>query len=149
MKNNKKYIIIIEDVIEVVSNYYQVDITEDTKARHISTPRAVASYLIREFIPMISYEVIAKYLKRKRTNTYLMTKKIKESMPFDKKLREEITEIRNTILNESENINKTETIKEIRNINKIIHKLSIGELLVLKKRLESESFKLKDNLTNV
>lgn len=137
------------EIIEIVSDYYNVDLTEDSKKRKVSNPRAITGFLISEYTKGISQEFIASKLKRKRSNFSIMIDRIRDSIPFDKELKRDIDTLRIIIIRKSKYLKQSEEKNVLRDVYNLIYDFKIDELLVLKNRLINNSFKLSDNIKDV
>jgi hypothetical protein len=104
-KNNKE---LLKEITQIVSDYYEVDLHENTNKPSVSSPRMNAIYLIRKYTTNITLSVIAKEFNRKHSNLSVMLKRLEESLPFDKQRRREIKELDLLIQTTSKYIKRTE-----------------------------------------
>lgn len=104
-KNNKE---LLKEITQIVSDYYEVDLYENTNKPSVSSPRMNAIYLIRKYTTNITLSVIAKEFNRKHSNLSVMLKRLEESLPFDKQRRRELKELDLLIQTTSKYIKRTE-----------------------------------------
>lgn len=145
-KNREIQLNLMNEIIEIVSFYYNVNISENTKERRVSTPRSIASYLIDKYTNNITGEEKAKKLFRKRSNVQIMSKRIKESIPFDRVLKSDLQAIENILITESKYLKLNYKEKILKEIYITINKFNTEELLILRYKTKTESFNLKDNI---
>ncbi len=96
LKRNK--IKLMHEIIDLVSDYYEVNLREDTNKPLVSRPRMNAIYLIRKFTNKgLSLEYIAKYFSRGHSLLSIQLRKLTEELPFDKERANEIKELETII----------------------------------------------------
>jgi hypothetical protein len=111
LKHNNKEL--LNEIIQIVSDYYEVDLYENTNRPSVSSPRMNAIYLIRKYTTNLTLEVIAKKFNRKHSNLSVMLKRLEESLPFDRQRKRELNELDLLIKTTSKYIQKTDKDKLI------------------------------------
>ena len=106
LKHNNKEL--LNEITQIVSYYYEVDLYENTNKPSVSSPRMNAIYLIRKYTTNLTLEFIAKKFNRKHSNLSVMLKKLEESLPFDKQRKRELNELDLLIKTTSKYIQKTD-----------------------------------------
>lgn len=92
LKRNK--IKLMHEIIDLVSDYYEVDLFENTNSPSISRPRMNSIYLIRKFTNNgLSLDYIAKHFNRGHSNLSVQLRNLEESLPFDRERRNELKEL--------------------------------------------------------
>lgn len=104
-QNNIK---LIDEIINLVQDYYDVNIFEDTNSPTVSSPRMNAVYLIRKFTTNVTLDYIAKKFNRKHSNMSTMLKRLTESLPFDKKRENDLKRLELIIQTSSEYYSRNE-----------------------------------------
>lgn len=74
LKHNNKEL--LNEITQIVSDYYEVDLYENTNRPSVSSPRINAIYLIRKYTANLTLEVIAKKFNRKHSNLSVMLKRL-------------------------------------------------------------------------
>ena len=146
MRRTKKDEELTKEIISIVSKFYNVDVTEDSKRREVSTPRTITALMIKKLAPNVDEEYIAKQLNRKRSNINIMVNKMIDIIPFDKPLRKEINEVEMNIIAKSKLLEHNKLQQLFQEVYNKIYDLSIEELAVLKYKLDNNTFKIEDNL---
>ena len=86
-----------EEITKVVSDYYGVNLYEDTHRRDISNARHVCVYLIKEHTKKISYQYLGDKFGRGSSALILSVNKLIENLEFDKQRQKELEELNNLI----------------------------------------------------
>lgn len=88
---------IAKEIIKTVSEYYNTDLTEDTRRREVSVPRYISVYLVREYTKKVTYDYIGMLFNRDHSGFVTSVKRLKEQIPFDSELRRDLKEIKSLI----------------------------------------------------
>ena len=142
-ENEKK---LVDEIIQIVSSYFDVDVTEDTRKRDVSEPRAITAYLIDHFTECTIQEHISTVLNRRRSNLSISISKINDRLDFDRVLKNSVEDLKSIIIKKSFYLKRTNESRILREILKAVYQFDIDELLILNHKIKSESFKLEDNI---
>lgn len=88
-KNNNE---LANEIIKIVSEYYGVNIKENTNARIISESRVNAVWLIRKYT-RVPLQKIGKKLNRGHSNFSVLLKRLDECLPFQKQRQRDLKEL--------------------------------------------------------
>ena len=89
-----KDIDILKKVVQVVSEYYDCDITQKTNRRAVTIPRQTAIYFTKIYAKGLSLSVIGQNIGNKDHSTILYSdRKVKDVLSYDKNYNIEIEEI--------------------------------------------------------
>lgn len=86
-----------DEIIQIVGDFYDVNLFEDTNRPEISVPRCVAIYLVKEYTNKLSYDYLARLFNRKAPNFIITVRKLKDSLPYDKYKRKELKQLNSLI----------------------------------------------------
>lgn len=118
-----------EEIIQIVGEYYEVDLYENTNRREISQARVTAVYLVKNYTKIISLEYLSKKFNRVHSTYVTLLKRLKEQLPFDKQRRNEIKELKLIIQTTSNYLEKS---SKDRIIIQILNKLNALNNIQLK-----------------
>ena len=82
-----------EEIIQIVSDYYEVNLYEDTNRREISQARVTAVYLVRKLTTIVSLEYLSRKFNRVHSTYVTLLKRLNEQLPYDKQRRNELKEL--------------------------------------------------------
>ena len=98
------------EIIDIVSEYYNVDLTEDTNSPSVSKPRTTAVYLTKKHAPRVSLEYLGELLGRGHSNFVIQTQRLEDELPYDKQRRKEINEL--DLIIQVSAVNKKQLLKD-------------------------------------
>lgn len=127
---------IMKEITEVVSDYYDVDLTEDTNRIDISKPRNICVHFIRKYTQSLSMEYIASKFNRGYSNFITQNKRLKQELEFNETLRSEINTLDLIIQSESKGIKTTLDDKVRLDIYTLLNRFDTQQLYTIKKSVE-------------
>jgi hypothetical protein len=99
-----------KEIIDIVGEYYGVNLYEDTNRSIVARPRTTAIYLIEKHAPRVSLTFLGGLLNRGYSNFSILLSRLKEQLPYDKQRRAEINEL--DLIIQVSAINKEQTLKD-------------------------------------
>tara|TARA_R110000772_G_C13310212_1_gene439949 strand:- start:2158 stop:2634 length:477 start_codon:yes stop_codon:yes gene_type:complete len=82
-----------KEIINIVQEYYDVNIFEDTNRHEVSIPRYISVYLVKKHTKKVTYAYLGKMFNRNESGLILSVNKFKESVQYDKERTNEVSDL--------------------------------------------------------
>tara|TARA_R100001377_G_scaffold29137_1_gene15809 strand:- start:657 stop:1082 length:426 start_codon:yes stop_codon:yes gene_type:complete len=135
IKNNELQL--MNEIIHIVSDYYGVDIKEDTNRRIISTPRNICVYLIREMTKTLSVELMADQFNRGASNFFNTNLRLVNEMQVNKSLRRQVETLKMVIKTDAKHYHTIGNDAVRLEIYKMLNRFNIEKLKDIKETIEN------------
>jgi len=137
MKIQNSEIELMNEIVDIVSYYYNVNLKEDTNRNSVAKPRNVCVYLIREFTETLAIDLIAQRFNRGYSNFVTGNKRLEEEMDVNKNLAREIETLRLVIQSEAKHYNISFDSKLKLDIYKLLNRFDRQQLYTIKNNIEN------------
>jgi len=127
----------MNEIIQIVSDYYGVDLYEDTNRSMISRPRNICVYLIREMTKTIPLTFIAKQFNRTHSNFVTSNRRLVEEMQVDRNLRKQIETLKMVIKTDSKHYKTIGNDKMRLEIYSMLNRFNIEKLKTIRETIEN------------
>ena len=135
IKNNE--INLMNDIIRIVSDYYGVDLKEDTNRAMISRPRNICVYLIREMTKTLPLVFISKEFNRGHSNFVVSNKRLVQEMEVNKSLLKQVETLKMVIKTDAEHYYLMANDKVRLDIYNMLSRFNIEKLKTIRKTIKN------------
>lgn len=95
-----KKIITLDKILDVVASHYRLEVSElrsSNRSQHLALPRHIAMYLAHDLLDMSFPRISEAFSNRKHTSALYAHKRIKDALPEDAALSQDIKQIRHQL----------------------------------------------------
>jgi hypothetical protein len=129
---------LMHEIIELISDYYGVDIKENTNKRIVSTPRNICVYLIRE-MTNLPVQLIAEQFNRGASNFFNTNLRLVDEMQVNKSLKRQVESLKMVIKTDAKHYNTIGNDKIRLDIYKMLNRFNAEKLKSIKQTIENTS----------